>query len=93
MKQVKEKIMGRNKRDIAHIQPMAIAISYEEAADFVVLGLSTMEKLVRQGLFPQPRKVSAKRVVFLVRELTEWLESRPVSDILPPPNTGAPKPR
>lgn len=83
--------MDRNKRDTAPLQP--IAISYEEAADFVVLGLSTMGKLVRQGLFPQPRKVSAKRVVFLVRELTEWLESRPVSDLLPPPNTGAPKPR
>ncbi len=93
MAQVKEKIMDRNKLDTAQLQPMAIAISYEAAAAFVVLSVSTMEKLVRQGLFPKPRKVSAKRVVFLVRELVEWLESRPVSDILPPPNTGAPKPR
>ena len=85
--------MARNKLDTAQLQPMAIAMSYEAAAAFVVMSVSTMEKLVRQGSFPKPRKVSAKRVVFLVRELVEWLESRPVSDLLPPPNTGAPKPR
>ncbi len=73
------------------LQP--IAIGYEAAAEYVVLSVSTMEKLVRQGTFPRPRQVSPKRVAFLVRELTEWLESRPVSELLPPPNTGASKPR
>ena len=65
----------------------------ERAAQFVSLSVSTLEKLQREGNFPRPRLLSDKRVGYLVRELEEWLESRPVSDQLPPPNTGAPKPR
>ncbi|MDO9277671.1 MAG: AlpA family phage regulatory protein [Polaromonas sp.] len=52
-----------------------------------------MELLLRQGVFPKPRRVSPARVVWLVRELTDWMESRPVSELLPPRNTGAAKPR
>lgn len=73
------------------LQP--IAVDRETAAKFVVLSVTTLELLLRQGKFPKPRQVSANRVVFLVRELTDWLESRPVSELLPPRNTGAPKPR
>ena len=69
------------------------ALEKERAAQFVCLSVSTLEKLQREGNFPRPRLLSHKRVGYLVRELEEWLESRPVSDQLPPPNTGAPKPR
>jgi prophage regulatory protein len=68
------------------LQP--IAVDRKTAASFVLLSESTIDTLVRSGDFPKPRQVSPKRVVFLVRELTEWLESRPVSDILPPVNSG-----
>lgn len=64
------------------------ALDRESAAKFVWLSESTMDKLVQKGDFPKPRKVSANRVVFLVKELTAWLEDRPVSDILPPVNSG-----
>lgn len=60
---------------------------------FVSLRESTLQKLVREGKFPKPRVLSDKRVGWLVRELEDWAESRPVSDLLPPVNTGAPKPR
>ncbi len=73
------------------IQP--IALDREAAAEFVLLSVSTIETLLRQNQFPKPRRVSPNRVVFLVRELTEWMESRPVSELLPPPNTGAAKPK
>jgi len=72
-----------------NLQP--IAIDPDGAAQFVALSVSTLEKLVRQGDFPRPRKVSDRRVAYLVRELIEWMESRPVSDLLPPANTGAKK--
>lgn len=69
------------------------AIEKERAAQFVSISVSTLEKLQREGQFPRPRLLSDKRVGYLVRELEEWLESRPVSEQLPPPNTGALKPR
>lgn len=59
-----------------------------EAAEFVGIGQTTLEKLVRKDEFPKPRMLSNKRVAWLVRELEAWAESRPVSTMLPPPNTG-----
>lgn len=57
-------------------------------AEFVALSESTVEKLVRENEFPKPRVLSGRRVAWLVREVEEWAESRPVSDLLPPENTG-----
>jgi len=65
-----------------------IALDREATAEFVLLSKSTMDNLIRVDQFPKPRQISPNRVVFLVRELVEWMESRPVSDILPPINTG-----
>lgn len=58
---------------------------------FVSIKATTLDELVRKGQFPKPRVLSSRRVGFLVRELEAWAESRPVSDLLPPPNTGARK--
>lgn len=64
------------------------------AARYLSLSESTLEKLTReQADFPKPRVLSGRRTGWLVRELDAWLESRPVSSFLPPPNTGAAKPR
>ena len=56
-------------------------------AEFVALSESTVEKLVRENEFPKPRILSGRRVAWLVREVEEWAESRPVSHLLPPENT------
>lgn len=57
------------------------------ASAFVALSESSFEKLVREDKAPKPRALSGRRVGWLVRELREWAESRPVSDFLPPANT------
>lgn len=57
-------------------------------AECVALSETTIEKLVRQDEFPKPRVLSGRRVAWLLREVEEWAESRPVSDLLPPRNTG-----
>lgn len=52
---------------------------------------STVEKLTRERAttgFPPIRKISAKCTGYLVSELEAWAASRPVSDLLPPANTG-----
>ena len=69
----------------AKIRPAAL--EQNDAATFLALSVSTLERLVRQGEFPKPRQLSGRRVGYLVRELEAWLEARPVSELLPPPNT------
>ena len=61
------------------------------ACAFVSLKETTLDELMRKNMFPKPRKLSDRRVGWLVRELEDWAESRPVSDLLPPANTGAKK--
>ncbi len=68
-------------------------IDLETAAEVVALSVSTVQELVRQGQFPAPRQLSGRRVGWLMREVEDWAESRPVSNLPPPPNTGAKKPR
>lgn len=65
----------------------------ETAAAFLSISVSTLEKLQREGKFPKPRMLSGQRVGYIVKELEEWVESRPISDLPPPCNTGALKPR
>lgn len=67
------------------------ALDRDNAAAYLSISLSTMEKLQREGGFPRPRMLSGNRVGWIVTELDEWLHQRPVSNIAPPENTGAPK--
>ncbi len=61
----------------------------EVAAEYAGLRLSTMEREVRQGRFPKPRKVTGGRVGWLRREIDDWAEALPVSDLPPGPGPGA----
>lgn len=58
------------------------------AAAYLALSESTLDNLVARGDAPKPRKVSANRVAWLVEDLDTWGRARPVSDILPPENSG-----
>lgn len=62
-------------------------------SQLTTLCVSTIQKLVRADQFPKPRLLSGRRVAWLVREVVEWAEARPASELLPPPNTGASKPK
>ena len=68
-------------------------VAKEIAAQVLSLSVKTFERLVQQGDIPKPRQISAGRVAWLVAELDEWALKRPPSQILPPENTGAKKPR
>lgn len=59
-----------------------------DAVSFVVgLAIATIQRLVRDGSFPKPRQLSNRRIAWLTREVEEWAEQRPISDLHPPPNT------
>lgn len=70
-----------------------IYVDLPTVAEIVALSVTTVQELVRQKQFPEPRQLSGRRVAWLVREVEEWAESRPTSTLLPPLNTGAKKPR
>lgn len=82
---------GDNKKAAITLRP--IYIDLPTVAAVLALSASTVQALVRAGDLPKPRKVSGGRVAWLVREVEAWAESRPESDIAPPANTGARKPR
>lgn len=74
-----------------HLRPLAVDMA--GAIVLTSLSESNIESQVRKGTFPKPRQLSDRRVGWLLREIEEWLEARPVSDLPPPPNTGRRKPK
>jgi len=62
-------------------------------ATTLCVSVSTVQQMVREGHFPEPRQLSGRRVGWLAIEVATWAASRPKSTQLPPPNTGARKPR
>jgi predicted DNA-binding transcriptional regulator AlpA len=78
--------MSKEQQSIVQIKPLYLARS--AAASFLSLSESMLDKLVAQGSLPRPRKISAGRSAWLVEELETWGKSLPVSDLLPPANSG-----
>lgn len=70
-----------------------IFMDLSTVAQVVAMSESAVQGLVRKGEFPQPRQLSDRRVGWLMPEVQQWAESRPVSQILPPQNTGVGRPR
>ena len=70
----------------ALVKPLYLDL--ENVCAVTSLAPATVQVLVRQDQFPKPRLLSGRRVGWLLREVEEWAEQRPVSDLLPPANTG-----
>jgi prophage regulatory protein len=64
-----------------------IYLDLPTVAALVSLSPANIQKLVREDRFPRPRMLSGRRVAWLMREVEEWAESCPVSDLPPPHNT------
>lgn len=78
---------SHRRRAPASLKPLYLDL--HAVCEIVNLAPATLQDMVRQDEFPKPRKLSARRVGWLVREVEEWAEQRPISDLLPPPNTGS----
>lgn len=61
-----------------------IYLNIHQVAEATSLSEANIQKMVQAKEFPAPRLISKKRVAWLVRELEEWAEGRPTSDLLPP---------
>ncbi|NNM64396.1 MAG: AlpA family phage regulatory protein [Burkholderiales bacterium] len=75
------------------IQVEPLLVDLDTAASILAVSTSTFQELVRLGDAPKPRQISRRRVGWRLSELREWADNRPISDVLPPANTGARKPR
>ncbi len=84
-------LLRQNYEPKTRIQP--IFMDLQSVAAALSISASTVQALVRARDLPGPRKISGNRVGWLRREVVEWAERRPLSDIPPPPNTGTKKPR
>lgn len=67
------------------IEPVLIDI--QTVTEVTGLSKSTVQKMIRENDFPKPRKASPQRTGWLLREIKEWAENRPIADFLPPSNT------
>ena len=68
-----------------------IYVDLPEVAGLLTLATATIQKLVREDSFSKPRQLSGRRIGWLLREVEEWAEQRPVSELLPPMNTAGNK--
>lgn len=71
---------------IVTLRPLYLARS--NAAAYLSISDAMLDKLVQQGDAPKPRKLSAGRTAWLVEELDAWGKARPLSDFVPPKNSG-----
>lgn len=68
-------------------------VAKDIAAQVLSLSVKTFERLVQAGEIPKPRQISPGRVGWLVSDLDDWATKRPISELLPPANSGASKGR
>jgi prophage regulatory protein len=60
-----------------------IYLDLSGVAEALSLSTRQVQRLVQLGEFPKSRQLSGHRVAWLVREVEEWAEARPVSNMLP----------
>ncbi len=51
-------------------------LTIKETSDLIGISVSTINRLIKQGKFPQKRKLSTKRIGFLRYEIDQWIEGK-----------------
>ena len=51
-------------------------LTIKETSDLIGISVSTINRLIKQGKFPQKRKLSIKRIGFLRYEIDQWIEGK-----------------
>ncbi len=51
-------------------------LTIKEASNLIGLSVSTINRLVKKGDFPPKVKISSRRMVFMKKEIEEWIDSR-----------------
>ena len=51
-------------------------LTIKEVSKLIGLSVSTINRLVKKGDFPLKIKISPRRMVFMKKEIEEWINSR-----------------
>ena len=51
-------------------------LTIKEVSKLIGLSVSTINRLVKKGDFPSKVKISPRRMVFMKKEIEEWIDSR-----------------
>ena len=51
-------------------------LTIKEVSKLIGLAVSTINRLIKKGDFPSKAKISPRRMVFLKKEIEEWINSR-----------------
>ena len=51
-------------------------LTIKEVSKLIGLSVSTINRLVKKGDFPSKVKISSRRMVFMKKEIEEWINSR-----------------
>ena len=51
-------------------------LTINEVSKLIGLSVSTINRLVKKGEFPSKVKISARKMVFIKKEIKEWINSR-----------------
>ena len=52
----------------------------KEVSDLLGISVSTINRLIKRGDFPLKVKLSPRRMVFMKKEIDEWIESKRINN-------------
>ena len=57
-------------------------LTIKEVSELLGISVSTINRLIKIGDFPQKIKISPKRMIFMKREIDEWIKSKKNNNII-----------
>ena len=51
-------------------------LTIKEVSELIGLSVSTINRLIKKGIFPNKIKLSTRRMVFVKKEIDEWIEEK-----------------
>ena len=51
-------------------------LTMQEVSDLLGISVSTINRLVKKGDFPQKVKISPRRIVFMKKEIDDWIDAK-----------------
>ena len=55
-------------------------LTIKEVSNLLGISVSTINRLIKNGDFPKKIKLSPRRMVFMKREIDEWIESKRINN-------------
>ena len=51
-------------------------LTIKEVSELIGLSVSTINRLIKKGVFPNKIQLSTRRMVFVKKEIDEWIEEK-----------------